>query len=899
MHRKLLVLAGTLLVASSAVTITDAAALPHTPILAPAALVDATPSGPVTIGDVDADGTPDLVTSMGSAGVDAVAVHVGNGDGTFQARRWYASGTTGSSVAVGDLNNDAIPDLAVTNPHEDDVLVLPGPLPEPHTSQIPEEVPGAVLYRTGDFPASLAVGDLDHSGRLDLVVGNAEADTISVLLADQAFGFQSKVDYPAPNESIHTALTLADLDGDNGLDIVVADYASNTVSVLLGNLDGTFRQRKSFGADVLVSPVAVAVGDLNNDGVPDLVVGQQGNGVAVYLANIVEDAATGKFHGDGTFVAEPAGALPNEVRLADVASVAIADLNMDGSPEVVLGIVQTSGSPDPGGLAMLVGRGDGTFTEFVSYGFPTVGEVDSVAVGDLNLDGRPDLAATHRGALWTLFNQIGPYTSVVSTVVVVPVDPNTGATPVTITFSDVTKAGLTTVESSDRTEPARLFLQTTAIYEFAQACFSYTPPAAPTIARYDAVASAWTTPPQSDTGSAVCLDVTFVLQSFEPWAFVYTSGPSTPQGSNVVVNPLDPTTGTTPVTITFANVTVEGETMVTSSTIGPPVPSGFRLGSAYYELSTTAAFTGSVEVCFSYDGPPTPSIVHWVAGVSRIEPITRDTGTEVCAEVTEFSPFALLVPDSPDEEVEAPVIACGVADGAWHGTNVSIDCTAHDDGSGLSDAADAAFTLSTSVPDGVEDGDAATGTRVVCDVVGNCADAGPIGANKVDRKAPTLALPPDETVDATSSAGATVGFTVSASDRADPNPAVSCTPASGSTFAIGSTTVACTATDHIGNQISGSFTVTVLGAKAQLTSLIQDVISASKLPAAVKAQLVATLQPLVAGFDPANPAHRKAVCGALRAFTTALRLVSGHGVPPAQASAWIVDANRIRAVLAC
>jgi Tol biopolymer transport system component len=256
-------------------------------------------------------------------------------------------------------------------------------------------------------------------------------------------------------------------------------------------------------------------------------------------------------------------------------------------------------------------------------------------------------------------------------------------------------------------------------------------------------------------------------------------------------------------------------------------------------------------------------------------------------------------PDWQPANTSRPVISCGSADGAWHGANVSIACTAHDDGSGLANPADAAFSLTTSVPDRTEDGNADTGTRQVCDRVGNCATAGPIGGNKIDRKAPTLSLPADQTVDAVSPAGATLRFSASAADGADPSPSVSCTPTSGSVFAIGTTTVACKATDHVGKTSNGSFTVTVRGAKEQLNRLIQKVIGASKLPPATKTQLVAKLQALVASFDPNKPAQRQAVCSALKLFTAAVHLLSAHGIPAAQAAEWIADANRIRTVLAC
>lgn len=259
----------------------------------------------------------------------------------------------------------------------------------------------------------------------------------------------------------------------------------------------------------------------------------------------------------------------------------------------------------------------------------------------------------------------------------------------------------------------------------------------------------------------------------------------------------------------------------------------------------------------------------------------------------------LIVHDDQPPDAVPPDIACGAPDGAWHGANVSIDCTAEDHGSGLADPADTAFSLSTSVPAGDEDGNASTDSRRVCDVAGNCAEAGPIGGHKIDRKSPTLSLPSDKTVDATLSAGATVSYVSSASDGADPHPGVSCSPSPASVFAIGTTSVTCTARDHVGNTTAGSFTVTVRSAKQQLARLIQDVVAASKLPAAIKAGLLARLQPLLAAFDPGNAAQRRTVCAGLATFTAVVRLLSGPGITPTQAAAWIADATRIRAVIGC
>ncbi len=87
-----------------------------------------------------------------------------------------------------------------------------------------------------------------------------------------------------------------------------------------------------------------------------------------------------------------------------------------------------------------------------------------------------------------------------------------------------------------------------------------------------------------------------------------------------------------------------------------------------------------------------------------------------------------------------PKITCGGADGLWHAVDVGIACSVTDSGSGLSNPSDASFSLATGVAAGAETANATTGTRVVCDVAGNCATAGPIVGNKVDKKGPSLTL---------------------------------------------------------------------------------------------------------------------------------------------------------------
>jgi hypothetical protein len=171
---------------------------------------------------------------------------------------------------------------------------------------------------------------------------------------------------------------------------------------------------------------------------------------------------------------------------------------------------------------------------------------------------------------------------------------------------------------------------------------------------------------------------------------------------------------------------------------------------------------------------------------------------------------------------------------------------------------------------------------------GNACDLTPLGTP------PTIVTPEHITVDATGPA-ATVTYAVTATDDIDADPTVNCAPASGSVFAIGDRLVACDSTDSLGNTASANFLVTVLGAEKQLANLIRNVVDSTRLPATVKTQLIASLQSLVAGFDPSNPLQRKIACLRLKVFTS----VIGYVAPPAVAAEWTADANRIRAVLGC
>lgn len=122
----------------------------------------------------------------------------------------------------------------------------------------------------------------------------------------------------------------------------------------------------------------------------------------------------------------------------------------------------------------------------------------------------------------------------------------------------------------------------------------------------------------------------------------------------MVVKPVDSSTGNRPVELTFSNVTQGGTTTLSTSSTGPAQPAGFKLGDPprYYELSTTASFSGKIKICIQYTGinfpNPPPRLFHYEAGAWTDVTTSVDTVNEIiCGEVSSLSPFALFVENRP------------------------------------------------------------------------------------------------------------------------------------------------------------------------------------------------------------------------------------------------------------
>jgi len=235
----------------------------------------------VVIGDFNLDGKLDLAVANGpnSAGV---SILLGNGDGTFHAFTASPAGTNANSLAVGDFNGDGKPDLAVTDLINNDVNVLLG------NGDGTFHAATSSPFMVDSGPTSIAVGDFNGDGKPDLAVANGTSNDVSVLLGNGDGSFQTAVNYAIGSSTQPVSLATGDFNGDGILDLAVANHLANTASVLLGNSNGTFQAAAGYGASFF--PQAIAVGSFTGDGRADLVVananGNLTTNVSILLAAV-------------------------------------------------------------------------------------------------------------------------------------------------------------------------------------------------------------------------------------------------------------------------------------------------------------------------------------------------------------------------------------------------------------------------------------------------------------------------------------------------------------------------------------------------------------------------------------------------------------------------------------
>jgi hypothetical protein len=307
----------------------------------------------VVLADLDADGIVDVATS--NTGSSCATVFRNHGAGMLESPLDYPTIPRAQQIALGDLNRDGKPDLAVGGRGTYLLINV-----------------GAGMFGNPDMVAGtgepgVSAGDLNDDGKPDLVAGNG---TALQFLAGKGDGtFAAPVNFAAPVRRTY----LADVNGDKRLDALAHDGAT-TITVALGAGGGAFTSPALRYALPGAQIESLAAADLDGDGKLDLAV-TSAAGMAVYVL-------AGR--GDGTFAAAAAYDLGG-----GASGVAIADFDGDGRRDLALA------RPISAQVTVLLGRGDGTFDASRAAGFATAPQPHGLAAADLDGDGRPDIATAN------------------------------------------------------------------------------------------------------------------------------------------------------------------------------------------------------------------------------------------------------------------------------------------------------------------------------------------------------------------------------------------------------------------------------------------------------------------------------------------------------------------------
>jgi large repetitive protein len=316
-----------------------------------------TGAGPVNVvaGDFSGDGGLDL--AVAESGADGVEIFHNQGDGTFVKASFVGAIGDPTAITVANLNGDGRPDLAVASGDSGNLVLLNG-IGDDAFVPLPYQLP------VGAGCSDAIAANLNSDGRPDLVAVSPITGTTSVFHYD---GFAYRLRGTLKAGTTPEEVVAADFNGDGDLDLAVANYGSNDVSVFLGKGDDSFGDAVSYSTGA--GPIALATFDSSGNGHQDLVTADL---VALTVSVLVNN-------GNGTFLSPPVVA-PS----AGPEDVIVADLTGNGIPDLIVpefGLNQ---------VAIFLGRGDGTFRDPIEI-MAGSGPED-VAVGDFTGDGIPDLA---------------------------------------------------------------------------------------------------------------------------------------------------------------------------------------------------------------------------------------------------------------------------------------------------------------------------------------------------------------------------------------------------------------------------------------------------------------------------------------------------------------------------
>lgn len=319
----------------------------------------------------------------------AVATAASAGTPSLSAQQTFATGAYPYAIATGDFNGDGLADTVVTNDGDGTVTVL---LNTTATNAATPSYAAGVSFPAGSHPETVAVADVNGDGLPDIITGNSGDGTISVLINTTPNGATTP-SFAAP-QVITTAdgvwpssMIAMDVNGDGSPDLVVADYANETVTVLLNATtagSSTVDFSNQTVLDATLAAFQLVAADVNGDGLPDIVAADYGTGLITVLLNTTTPGST-----TPSFAAQQDFSVGGQ---GDDISLVATDLNGDGIPDLaVIHMVSCTVSV----LVNTTQAGSATVSFDAPQSFAIGNYAQSVVAADLDNDGKPDLVVAN------------------------------------------------------------------------------------------------------------------------------------------------------------------------------------------------------------------------------------------------------------------------------------------------------------------------------------------------------------------------------------------------------------------------------------------------------------------------------------------------------------------------
>ena len=314
------------------------------------------------VADVNLDGIPDIVVISETTNTPVIVVLLGSADNKFSLGSEIRPGSSALQFLIRDLNGDGIPDIALGIQGSTNVLQI-------YDGAGDGTFAAGKAFAVGYSPWAVIAARIEKDAPLDLITVNFLGNSVSVL-QKRGSGYFGQLEYSlGPGASGASGIAAGDVNGDGIPDLVVCNAGSNNISVLLGTGVGTFLPAQVFSTGA--GPRSIALADFNHDGHLDVVTANFGDGtVSVLLGN-----------GHGAF--EPHQDISVGIQTQ---SVAAKDVNHDGFPDIVVASVQSEN------VTTLLSKGDGTFEApinwYINNGYAGV---TAIQLADFNGDGNVDV----------------------------------------------------------------------------------------------------------------------------------------------------------------------------------------------------------------------------------------------------------------------------------------------------------------------------------------------------------------------------------------------------------------------------------------------------------------------------------------------------------------------------